>query len=151
MKEFLAALLLFSNMHPLTLQQSMEVKKVEESLFAPCCYTQSIAVHTSPIAQQMRQEVTQMVAAGKSETEIVAHYKTLYGEQILIVPDGRTGVLLFLFPFAVFLGASGILVLSVRKMLRKKTGSFVGPVPDMPVSKWDAIRAEIDRATGESN
>ncbi len=151
MKEFLAAVLLFSSMHPLTLQQGMEVKKVEESLFAPCCYTQSIAVHASPIAGQMRQEVTEMVAAGKSGTEIIAHYKTLYGEQILIVPDGKTGVLLFLLPLAVFLGASAILVLSVRKMLRKKTGSFAGPIPDMRGWKWDAIRAEIDRATGESN
>ncbi len=32
---------------------------------APCCYTQSIAVHGSDIAAQMRSEVAEMVAGEK--------------------------------------------------------------------------------------
>ena len=64
---------------------------MESRLLAPCCYTQSIAVHGSDIAAQMRSEVAEMVAGGKTEEEIVSHYRNIYGERILIVPDGLTG------------------------------------------------------------
>jgi cytochrome c-type biogenesis protein CcmH/NrfF len=59
-------------------------------------------------AEQMRREVTEMVASG-SENEILGHYKALYGERILIVPDGRTGKILFSLPVVAFLVYSGML------------------------------------------
>ncbi|HTQ59284.1 MAG TPA: cytochrome c-type biogenesis protein CcmH [Candidatus Solibacter sp.] len=150
MARILVALLLFSNALPLTLQQSAELKKVEDSLLAPCCYTQSIAVHTSPVAAQMRQEVAEMVASGKSEAEIIGHYKALYGERILIIPDGSAGVVLFVLPVAVFLVSLGILLLFLRKMRGKCTASPPGPALAEFDPAWDAIRAEIERETGES-
>jgi cytochrome c-type biogenesis protein CcmH/NrfF len=151
MARILAALLLLANAIPLTSQQDMEVKKVEDSLLAPCCYTQSIGVHTSPIAGQMRLEVTEMVASGKSESEIIGHYKALYGERILIIPDGGTGALLFALPLIIFLGCSGILLLFMHKMLRKKACSCVVPQLALSDTAWEAIHAEIESETGESN
>ena len=76
------------NMASLSIAQTAQIQKVEKRLLAPCCYTQSIAEHGSDIAVQMRGEVTEMVADGKSEKEIVDHYKNIYGDGILIVPDG---------------------------------------------------------------
>jgi cytochrome c-type biogenesis protein CcmH len=95
MSTIAAAVLLFSSAVPLTPQQTTEVKRLEDSLLAPCCYSQSIARHMSPEAEQMRHEVIEMVASGRSQNEILEHYKALYGERILIVPDGRTGRVLF--------------------------------------------------------
>ncbi|MGC1418375.1 MAG: cytochrome c-type biogenesis protein CcmH [Candidatus Acidiferrum sp.] len=149
MKAIVATLFLLANAAPFTMQQTAEVKRVEESLLAPCCYIQSIAQHGSPIAEQMRHEVTEMVASGESETEIIDHYKVLYGERILIVPGGRTGQVLFALPVVVFLACSGAVLLFLRKTMRRRTNSL----PTTPVIEggrtWDAIRAEIERETGE--
>ena len=75
--------------------QTAQIQKVEKRLLAPCCYTQSIAEHGSDIAVQMRGEVEAMVTEGKSESEIVEHYRGIYGDRILVVPDGLTGRILF--------------------------------------------------------
>jgi len=69
-------------------------------------------------AAQMRLEIEQMAASGWSEAEIIQHYKTQYGERILVVPDGRTGNLLFTLPWAAFLACSAILMVVIRRMAR---------------------------------
>jgi cytochrome c-type biogenesis protein CcmH/NrfF len=81
--------------------QRETIRNIEARLMAPCCYTQTIDVHESDIAQQMRSEVTEMVMEGKSEPEIITYYKTEYGESILAVPDGRTGTVAFAIPIIV--------------------------------------------------
>jgi cytochrome c-type biogenesis protein CcmH/NrfF len=115
--------LLMASALPLTPKQSAEVVKVEHSLVAPCCYTQSIADHMSDIAEQMRQEVTEMVASGESQQEILAHYKALYGSQVLIVPDGRAGQLAFLVPWLVFAMGTVTVTFVLRRMLRARTAT----------------------------
>lgn len=75
--------------------QKDQIHRIEGELMAPCCYSQTIDVHDSEIAQQMRGEVTAMVLAGKSENEVLDYYKTEYGESILAVPDGAAGTLVF--------------------------------------------------------
>jgi len=149
MNALAATLLLSSAVAQLSPQQAAEVKKVEESLLAPCCYTQSIALHSSPVAEQMRHEVTDMVASGKTEAEIIGHYKALYGERILIVPDGRTGEVLFAFPVAAFFSCLGALLFFLRKMLQRKPDFGLGPPASARGPAWDAIRTEIERETGE--
>ena len=80
--------LVFVSPVSLTNTQTAEISKVEKRLLAPCCYLQSIAEHGSGIAVQMRNEVAEMVADGQSEKEIVDHYRSIYGDRILVVPDG---------------------------------------------------------------
>lgn len=54
------------------------------------------------------------VIGGRSDQEILEHYKALYGDRILIVPDGRTGQLLFALPVVVFIVCSGTLLFFLR-------------------------------------
>ena len=123
MNTIAATVLLLSSATRLTPQQTTEVNRLEESLLAPCCYSQSISRHMSPEAEQMRHEVIEMVASGRSENEILEHYKGLYGERILIVPDGRTGKVLFSLPVVAALACSGMLFWFLRRMRKAKTGS----------------------------
>ena len=58
------AFLLLSSAVPLSSGKEAEVKRLEESLLAPCCYSQTIDKHMSAEAFQMRQEVTEMVGEG---------------------------------------------------------------------------------------
>lgn len=133
----------------LTDNQKAVLRTVEERLLAPCCYTQSFAQHGSEIARQMRKEVTEMVAQGRTEEEITRHYKGLYGDRILIVPDGVTGKILFSLPVVTSLLASLVLFVSVRKMLRsgKKRLSIAQDQPPYAISK--SLREKMEREIGE--
>ena len=71
-----AAVLLLATAVRLTSQQITEVNRLGDALLAPCCYSQSISRHVSPEAEQMRHEVLEMVASGRSENEILEHYKS---------------------------------------------------------------------------
>jgi cytochrome c-type biogenesis protein CcmH/NrfF len=115
---FAAALLILATTVSLTPQQMAEVKRLEDSLLAPCCYTQSIAQHMSDAAEEMRQQVTEMVASGMTDKEIIEHYRQQYGDRILVVPDGNTGQVLFALPVVAFLASSGILYFLLRRMRR---------------------------------
>jgi cytochrome c-type biogenesis protein CcmH/NrfF len=50
--------------------QSERIVHLEDSLLAPCCYTQPVSKHMSDIAFDMRKEIGEMVLAGKSDGEI---------------------------------------------------------------------------------
>ena len=144
-----SAILVFVLVNPgsLTNTQTEEIHKVEKSLLAPCCYTQSIAEHGSDIAVQMRSEVTEMVADGKSDEEIVNHYRNIYGDRILIVPDGLAGRILFTLPMAISVLVCLILFACFRRMLRPVTSHRGSKVQRLELN--DALREKIEREIGD--
>ena len=97
----------------------------------------------------MRYDVIEMVASGRSENEILEHYKGLYGERILIVPDGRTGKVLFSLPVVAFLACSGMLFWFLRRMRKAKMGSHSEEEWRQRYPNLAAIREEIERETGD--
>ena len=129
----------------LTPQQHAEIRRVEDRLLAPCCYSQSVAEHMSPVAEQMRQEITEMVAAGESEPAIINHYKTMYGERILIIPSGETGRILFTLPaLGVVLGAA-LLFLFLRGALKRKVNAAAASANAAPDRSRQVFREQFDR------
>jgi cytochrome c-type biogenesis protein CcmH len=148
MKAFLIVVL-FANPIFLTSAQKAELRRVEERLRAPCCYTQSIQVHGSEIAGEMRAEVADMVAEGRTEEEIVNHYRSLYGDRILIVPDGVTGKILFGLPVLTSVLGFLVVFLFARKMLRARKGTESIPQKEtLPVLN-KLLRQQIERDIGE--
>ena len=131
----------------LTPDQKQASHRVERMLMAPCCYTQTIDLHNSDIASTMRQEVVQMIVAGKQAPEIFAHYKAIYGEQILAVPDGRLGQAAYAIPAAVATAATGVLCLILWKFHQRKTlvlkANHVGSLS----IEAQSLRASIRRET----
>lgn len=142
-------LLVFMNPVSLTNTQAPQIHRVEKRLLAPCCYTQSIAEHGSDIAVQMRSEVTEMVTHGKSEEEIVNHYRIIYGDRVLIIPDGLTGKILFTLPVAISaLGCLALLV-SFRKMLRSGKKHRESDISQSQQALNDVFREKIEREIGD--
>jgi cytochrome c-type biogenesis protein CcmH len=138
------------NMASLSNTQKSEIRKAEERLLAPCCYTQSIAVHGSEIAEQMRAEVTEMVVHGRSENEIVDYYRGLYGDRVLVVPDGVTGDILFSIPVIVAVSGCLVLLVCLRKMLQSgRAHQFLAEGQTRRVID-KALRETIERESGES-
>ena len=128
-------------------QQHQLVIRTQRRLMAPCCYTQTIDVHSSEVAETMRQEVLQMVKSGMDENLIFAHYKAIYGEQILAVPDGMLGKLAFAIPISSATAALAILTAVLMTFHRRKarlqasaSGPRFGPLTETQQGIQDRIR-----------
>jgi cytochrome c-type biogenesis protein CcmH len=111
------------------------IARLESTLVAPCCWSETIAVHRSPAALEMRREVAAFVAAGKSDREILDHYKAKYGPRVLIEPEGRARLIANVTPWIV--ASIGVLIaaLSIRRMLhhrRTAPETPAGSPPDLP-------------------
>jgi formate-dependent nitrite reductase complex subunit NrfG len=68
--------------------QQARIEKLEATLLAPCCYTETVSRHRSEVALQMKAEISRWVEEGKSDRQIVETYKQRYGAKVLIEPEG---------------------------------------------------------------
>ncbi|MBI5282889.1 MAG: cytochrome c-type biogenesis protein CcmH [Candidatus Solibacter usitatus] len=82
-----------------------DARRIQEKLIAPCCWSESVAVHRSEPAARMRIEIEQMVRSGLSEEQIIARYVAQHGERILLEPRGGKFTWLMITP--VFALAAG--------------------------------------------
>ncbi|WOT07058.1 heme lyase NrfEFG subunit NrfF [Shewanella youngdeokensis] len=75
------------------------------SLRCPQCQNQNLIDSNSPVAQDLRLEVFQMVDDGKTESEIIEFMTSRYGEFVLYKPrmEGKTYIL--------WLGPIGLLLI----------------------------------------
>lgn len=93
-----------------------EARRIEERFLAPCCWSESLAFHNSPKAVEMREEVEGLVAAGKSEAQIVDLYVARYGERILREPRGGRRTVLTLGPLVALALGGTLLVVYLRRV-----------------------------------
>ncbi len=63
-------------------------ERLEGRLLAPCCWTQTLDIHGSEIANALRKEIRARLKAGESSDAIEASLVARYGERIRAVPDG---------------------------------------------------------------
>ena len=118
---------------PMFAADQSEVKRIQDRFLAPCCWQQSVAVHDSDIAKQMRVEIASMVATGKSEEQIVDVYVARYGERILREPRGANWWWSILTPLAAMaLGSACILVFLRRHRQRPVLAADAADLPPLP-------------------
>ena len=70
-------------------QPSARARELEGRLVAPCCWTQTLDIHDSPIAAQLRAEIGQRLRSGEAETQIEDDLSVRFGPRIRAVPRGR--------------------------------------------------------------
>ncbi len=100
--------------------QQSRLRKLENALLAPCCYQEVVATHSSEVAEQMREELAAMVAEGRSDREILDHYRQRYGPRVLAEPIGAQWWLMNLVPVAMLL-AGGLVVVGLVRRWRRGT------------------------------
>lgn len=61
--------------------------RLEGRIIAPCCWTQTIDIHGSPISDGLRAEIRRRLKAGESPDAIEASFVQRYGPKILAVPN----------------------------------------------------------------
>jgi cytochrome c-type biogenesis protein CcmH len=106
-------------------------RELESRLTAPCCWNESLALHDSPVARELRAEVETRVAAGEAPSAIERDLIARYGVRIRAVPptldDVSTGIVTLL------VLAAALLVFFAWRWVRK--------------SKAQSARAEDRRAS----
>ena len=96
------------------------VKKISEELRCLTCMGQSIADSQSGFSDDMRREIRDMIAQGKSDAQIMEFMVQRYGDFVLYRPPVKnTTWLLWFGPFLLFAVGLGALVLKLKK--RSKT------------------------------
>ncbi|MBI4890780.1 MAG: cytochrome c-type biogenesis protein CcmH [Acidobacteria bacterium] len=113
-----AAALLLSAAACFCFGQQERVRALEEKLMAPCCWSESVAVHRSAVAAEMRADIASMVVAGKSDREILDHYRSIYGTRILLEPVGAKRIWVYTIPVAASLAGIWLVIWVIRRMLK---------------------------------
>lgn len=91
-----------------------------EKLRCLVCQNESLASSHAELAEDLRREVREQMAQGKSDQEIIDYLVARYGDFVLYDPPMKSYTLLLWFgPFALLLIGAGVLVFQLRK--RRKT------------------------------
>ena len=53
-------------------------REIEDKLIAPCCWSQPVSQHDSEASRKIKREVAEMLAAGKSQDQIIEHFVSEY-------------------------------------------------------------------------
>ncbi len=107
-----------------------EARRLETQLIAPCCWTQPVAIHQSPAADEIRRDVRRKLAAGLTPQAILEEYVAEYGPRILSEPPARGfGRALYIVPVVLLvLSAAGLAAL-VRRMAARTAPATEPPSP----------------------
>lgn len=103
----------------LTPAQEREARAIEGLLMCPVCEGQTVRESQSPVAQEIKVKIRELLAAGKTRQEILDYFAAEWGERVLAAPPARgLGLVAWLAPAAA--AALGAVVLA--RFLRGRRG-----------------------------
>jgi len=102
---------------------------LEGQIMAPCCWTQTIDIHDSQIADKLRHEVVRRLRAGESAESIKADLVRRYGKRILAVPPDSPLKSLAIF-MSLAMGLAGIGAVGLLVHWRRRGGEKPAKEPD---------------------
>lgn len=125
-------------------------QSLEGRLLAPCCWNQTLDVHESPVATELRGEIASRLANGEPASTIEDDLAARYGERIRVVPRGSDprNVMPFIVGGGMLLSALGLTLL-LRSWLRRSRrldaqSSATAPNAAHEARAGDATSAEPD-------
>ena len=103
-------------------KKSAQYEKLIEELRCLVCQNQNIADSNAELAKDLRQQVYEMIDAGKSNEEIATYMVDRYGDFVLYRPPLKKSTLLLWFgPFLILLVGVVVLFLFIRNLGKNKT------------------------------
>jgi len=104
------------------------IEHLQKSVLAPCCYTESVAQHTSDIAFKLRVEIANSVSQGKTDREILDAFAARYGARVLVDPRTLPKTWALLVPWTV----AGLGALAAALILRRWRAATQAPAANLP-------------------
>jgi cytochrome c-type biogenesis protein CcmH len=93
-----------------------QVYAIARDLMCPVCAGQTVAESNSQLAQQMRDIIRQRLQQGQSREEIIAYFRTQFGDGVLAAPPARGGgLILWVAPILAVLAGALLLQRFVRR------------------------------------
>jgi cytochrome c-type biogenesis protein CcmH len=104
------------------------IRQLEEKLRCLVCQNQSLADSNAELAGDLRREVRDQVAAGRSDQEIIGYLVQRYGDFVLYEPPFKaTTALLWVGPFLLLAAGAGFLIVAVRRRRNAPEELALGP------------------------
>jgi cytochrome c-type biogenesis protein CcmH len=98
------------------LQTEARIRMLSEKLRCLVCQNQTLADSNAELATDLRKQLREQVAAGRSDDEIMDYLVQRYGDFVLYEPPFKaTTVLLWIGPFVLLLAAAGVLLATLRR------------------------------------
>jgi cytochrome c-type biogenesis protein CcmH len=116
-------------------------RELEARLLAPCCWIQTLDVHESPIAHELRSEIHARLTAGEPPAAIEDDIVARYGEPIRALPKGKDPRNLILVFVACVVLAAGI---GLARLARRWTLAAPVAVRDGSGGARDALDDRLD-------
>lgn len=114
--------------------------RLEGRLLAPCCWDssrQTLDIHGSPIANELRREIRRRLKAGETPDAIEADLVHRYTTKILAAPpDSPIAHLGTVLSFGL-IGAGGLAVVMVNRWRKRAPASKAGAKPATARDEWD--------------
>ena len=105
-----------------------------EKLRCLVCQNESLASSRADLAEDLRREVREQMQKGLTDQEIIDYLVSRYGDFVLYDPPmKKTTLVLWLGPFALLLGGTGMLIYQLRRRRSQ--------VPEAKLSAEDEQRA----------
>ena len=118
--------------------------KLAEQLRCLVCQNQSIAESNAELANDLRGQIREQIAAGRSDDEIVAYMVNRYGDFVLYRPPLKaTTALLWAGPALLLVGGALVLARNVR---RRQTTAEVALTDDERARAEALLRGDDKRA-----
>jgi cytochrome c-type biogenesis protein CcmH len=129
MRTLLVTVLILFSLPGIANDNEQRIRQLEEKLRCLVCQNQSLADSNAELAGDLRKQVRDQVAAGRSDDEIVAYLVQRYGDFVLYEPPFKaTTALLWVGPFLLLAAAAGFLIVAVRR--RRNAPQEPALVPD---------------------
>ncbi|MGE3273972.1 MAG: cytochrome c-type biogenesis protein CcmH [Vicinamibacterales bacterium] len=143
-----AVLLLLSVAAQPASPDAARIERWEAELMAPCCWSQTVDIHHSPAADDVKAELRQLVADGRTDEEIRAAFVAEYGKRILVVPPAEGfSQALYVLPWLLLgLSAAGLTLIVRRFVTHAHEPLPAGPtVPGETTAERDRIDELLER------
>jgi len=115
-------------------QAEADYKQLVDELRCLVCQNQNLADSNAELAQDLRQQVYEMLNKGQSREQIVDYMVTRYGDFVMYKPPVKsTTMLLWFGPLVFLLVAASVVFVFMRK--QKKTVSVVSAQQQQQVHK----------------
>jgi len=111
-----------------TANEEQRIRQLEEKLRCLVCQNQSLADSGAELAGDLRKQVREQVAAGKSDDEVIEFLVQRYGDFVRYDPPLKaTTALLWIGPFVLLIAAGATLIIVLRRRRNAPEELALGP------------------------